>query len=99
RSQRYDAASGWLPTHDTLDLGQTSEMALALDDSGNGFAVGVNGSEVRAARWLAGAGWQPSIVLGSASGSASPKIALARDGRAAALWRDGKDLIIRRFSE
>jgi len=99
RSQRFDAKSGWLPTHDTLDLGQTSEMTLALDDAGNGFAVGVNEGEVRAARFLDGAGWQPSIVLGSVSGAASPKITVARNGRAAAIWRDGKDLIIRRFGQ
>jgi hypothetical protein len=103
RSQRYDVESGWVPTHDTLDVGATSEQALALvAASGNGFVVGVTPSgEVRAARFRAGS-WQPSVLLDTlptTTYAAQPKIVVDGTGRATAIWRSDLDLMIRRFSE
>lgn len=103
RSQRYSVENGWAPTHDTLDVGATSEQALALDPAGNGFVVGVTPSgEVRAARFRAASGWQPSVLLGTlptTTYAAQPKIVLDYQGRGAAIWRSDLDLMIRRFSE
>ena len=102
RSQRYRVESGWAPAHDTLDVGATSEQALALDPAGNGFVVGVTPSgEVRAARFRAGA-WQPSVLLGvlpTTNCAAQPKVVLDYQGRGMVLWRSDLDLMIRRFSE
>jgi hypothetical protein len=98
RSQRFLAASGWSSGHDTLDLGTATEAAVALDDTGNGFAVAVSGGEVRAARWLATSGWQASFAIGEGA-SAAPRLVIDRSGRAAALWRSGANLIIRRFDD
>jgi hypothetical protein len=102
RGQRFSVTQGWAGAHETLDIGATSEQALVLDDSGNGFAVGVVVGAVRGARWLADSGWQPSTLLGDAPPqgvgvNTQPRIAVDRSGRAAALWRSGRTLIIRRF--
>jgi hypothetical protein len=102
RSQRYTRNVGWSSTHEPLDIGATSEQAIALDSSGNGFAVGIKDGVVRGARWLTGIGWQPSVVLGAASPTSSavnayPRIVVDRNGRAAALWRNGTTLVIQRF--
>lgn len=80
--------------------------ALALDEIGDGFAVVVTeGGDIRAARWLGESGWQPSVSLGNVpfqdwpSPSAAPQISVSNGGRAVAVWRNGSDLMIRRFSE
>jgi hypothetical protein len=102
RSQRYSAETGWAPAHDTLDVGATSEQALALDGAGNGFVVGVTPSgEVRAARFRADSGWQPSELLGTlptTAYAAQPQIVVDGHGRASAIWRSDLTLMIRRFS-
>lgn len=118
RSQRFTVSDGWAAEHETLDVPvgipgtlpnasfAANRRALALDDAANGFLVVVTeGGEVRAARWLAGSGWQPSMTLGTVplqewpSPSAAPQLSVNKNGRAVALWRNGSNLIMRRFTE
>jgi hypothetical protein len=102
RSQHFDVTGGWESTHETNDIDATGEQAVALDDSGNGFVVGITNGTARAARWLSGSGWRSSIVLGDAPAqgfgvAASPRVTIDRRGGAAALWRNGTTLMISRF--
>ncbi len=96
-ARRYAAGQGWGPVEPVgTDNAVAVGCQVAMDASGNAFVVWMRlgGSSpdhitsVFAARYRAGAGWEPQEEIGTdnAFTVTNPRIAVDRDGNALAVW-------------
>jgi Bacterial Ig-like domain len=93
-ANRYVAGSGWGTASVVMpDGNQARALKLAVDVNGNAFAVwedylGAGDSRVLAARYSAGAGWSPELLLGANASASGPQVATDPMGNAIAVWEE-----------
>jgi hypothetical protein len=91
-NQYVDQLGHWL-TPKAIDSGSANvgEPRLRRDDYGNGMAAWRQGGEMRAARFLAGQGWQPDVLVAAPAPDTTldaPRLDLDNLGNAYVVWRE-----------
>lgn len=87
-------AGEWTVTHESLDASGSAATHLVADDVGNALLVWrvSGGDRLRGKRFTPGGGWSGPIEVGAAGAGLSlwePRVEMAPDGTAFALWREG----------
>jgi hypothetical protein len=87
---RYDREQGWASPE---VIGGGVLPAIAVDSNGHAMAVWRAGTEVRFSRYVAGAGWSASELLGSDDYFVASEVELVTDsdGRNLALWHTWRE--------
>lgn len=96
-ASRFTAGSGW-GTATLIEVGASAAFspALAMDGSGNAFAIWLQNATLLVNRFEPGAGWKGTAVL-SAGSATIPNIAMNADGKAVAVWGDGHHILASRY--
>lgn len=89
-ANQFDPATGWA-TATRIDAGPTSAYSpqVALDGSGNAFAVWQEPEGIYANRFIAGLGWGSAVAISAnAESPDNPRVAVDPDGSAIAVWHN-----------
>jgi hypothetical protein len=97
-SSHFTPASGWSSAAriETDDAEDALSPQVAVDPSGQAFAVWSQGRGVWANRFAPGSGW--GVAERIATGS-EPRVAVHSDGQAVAVWRGSSSISSSRFSQ